>query len=81
MKSRKLLFLLIIAVVVALYFIFDLGRYFSLDVLKEQQAAITAWREANPWLAPAYFFVLYVAVTALSLPGAALMTLAGGAIF
>ncbi|MDP2196523.1 MAG: FAD-dependent oxidoreductase, partial [Rhodocyclaceae bacterium] len=81
MKSRKLLFLLIIAVVVALYFIFDLGRYFSLDVLKEQQAAIAAWREANPWLAPAYFFVLYVAVTALSLPGAALMTLAGGAIF
>ncbi|MDO9600871.1 MAG: FAD-dependent oxidoreductase, partial [Rhodocyclaceae bacterium] len=81
MKSRKLLFLLIIGVVVALYFIFDLGRYFSLDVLKEQQAAIAAWREANPWLAPAYFFVLYVAVTALSLPGAALMTLAGGAIF
>ncbi|MDO9243670.1 MAG: FAD-dependent oxidoreductase, partial [Rhodocyclaceae bacterium] len=81
MKSRKLLFLLIIAVVVALYFIFDLGRYFSLDVLKEQQAAIAAWREANPWLAPAYFFLLYVAVTALSLPGAALMTLAGGAIF
>jgi pyruvate/2-oxoglutarate dehydrogenase complex dihydrolipoamide dehydrogenase (E3) component/uncharacterized membrane protein YdjX (TVP38/TMEM64 family) len=73
--------LLIIGVVVALYFIFDLGRYFSLDVLKEQQAAIAAWREANPWLAPAYFFVLYVAVTALSLPGAALMTLAGGAIF
>ncbi|MDI6746402.1 MAG: FAD-dependent oxidoreductase [Rhodocyclaceae bacterium] len=81
MKSRKLLFLLIIGVVVALYFIFDLGRYFSLDVLKEQQAAIAAWREANPWLAPAYFFLLYVAVTALSLPGAALMTLAGGAIF
>ncbi|MDP2170869.1 MAG: FAD-dependent oxidoreductase [Rhodocyclaceae bacterium] len=81
MKSRKLLFLLIIAAVVALYFIFDLGRFFSLDVLKEQQAAIAAWREANPWLAPACFFVLYVAVTALSLPGAALMTLAGGAIF
>ena len=81
MKSRKLLFLLVIGVLIALYFIFDLGRFFSLAVLKEQQAAIATWHAANPWLAVVSYFAIYVVVTALSLPGAALMTLAGGAIF
>lgn len=81
MKSRKLLFLLVIGVLVTLYFIFDLGRYFSLAEFKEQQAAIAAWHAAHPWLALASYFAIYVVVTALSLPGAVPMTLAGGAIF
>jgi pyruvate/2-oxoglutarate dehydrogenase complex dihydrolipoamide dehydrogenase (E3) component/uncharacterized membrane protein YdjX (TVP38/TMEM64 family) len=81
MSLRKLLVLVALAVAVVLYFALDLGRYFSLDAFKAQQAAIEAYRQANPWLASGIYFVVYVAVTALSLPGAAVMTLAGGAIF
>ncbi len=81
MSLRKLLVLVAVVAAVALYFALDLGRWFSLDALKSQQAAIEAYRQANPWLAAAIFFALYVAVTALSLPGAAIMTLAGGAVF
>jgi pyruvate/2-oxoglutarate dehydrogenase complex dihydrolipoamide dehydrogenase (E3) component/uncharacterized membrane protein YdjX (TVP38/TMEM64 family) len=68
-------------IAVGLFFAFDLGRYLSLDALKSQQVAIESFRADRPWLAAAIYFVLYVTVTALSLPGAALMTLAGGAVF
>ncbi len=81
MSSRKLLFVVAITVVVGAFFAFDLGRWFSLDALKAQQANIEAYRAANPWLAAVVYFAIYVAVTALSLPGAAIMTLAGGAVF
>ena len=81
MSLRKLLVIAVVATVAALYFSLDLGRYFSLDVLKAQQAAIESYRLANPWLAAGLFFAIYVAVAALSLPGAAVMTLAGGAVF
>ncbi|WP_310449242.1 FAD-dependent oxidoreductase [Sulfuritalea sp.] len=81
MSLRKLLALAVVTIVVALYFVLDLGRYFSLDTLKAQQAAIENYRQANPWLAAGIFFAIYVAVTALSLPGATVMTLAGGAVF
>ncbi|MBI3094958.1 MAG: FAD-dependent oxidoreductase [Rhodocyclales bacterium] len=81
MSLRKLLVLVAVAVVVGLYFALDLGRHFSLDALKAQQAAIESYRQADPWLAAGIFFIVYVAVTALSLPGAAAMTLVGGAVF
>ena len=81
MSLRKVLLGLVIAMVVVAYFALDLGRWFSLDAFKAQQAAIEAFRQANPWLTAAIFFLVYVAVTALSLPGAAIMTLAGGAVF
>jgi pyruvate/2-oxoglutarate dehydrogenase complex dihydrolipoamide dehydrogenase (E3) component/uncharacterized membrane protein YdjX (TVP38/TMEM64 family) len=78
---RKLLVVVVVAIVVALYFAFDLGRWFSLDALKAQQAAIESYRQAHPGLTAGIFFAIYVVVTALSLPGATVMTLAGGAIF
>ena len=49
--------------------------------LYEQQSAIETFRAGQPVLAVAVYFLLYVLVTALSLPGAALLTLAGGAVF
>jgi len=81
LSLRKLLVVVAVAVFVALYIGLDLGRYFSLDALKAQQAALDAYRQAHPWLTAGIYFVVYVAVTALSLPGAAIMTLAGGAVF
>ncbi len=79
-KKRFFLIAVLIALIVA-YFAFDLGRFLSLDYFKSQQVAIESWRSANPGLAALGFFVAYVAIAGLSLPGAAAMTLVGGAVF
>jgi pyruvate/2-oxoglutarate dehydrogenase complex dihydrolipoamide dehydrogenase (E3) component/uncharacterized membrane protein YdjX (TVP38/TMEM64 family) len=63
------------------FYAFDLGHYLSLDFFKSQQAAIESWRAAHPMTAALIYFLAYVTVTSLSLPGAAVMTLAGGAVF
>ena len=81
MNPRKLLLLLALGLLVGAFFVFDLGRFFSLDYFKSQQAAIETWRAAHPGLTAGLFFAGYVAVTGLSLPGAAVMTLVAGAIF
>ncbi|NMG75915.1 FAD-dependent oxidoreductase [Aromatoleum diolicum] len=81
MKTSRLILLTTLVLATALFFVFDLDRYFSLDFFKTQQAAIEAWRDARPVAAALGFFAVYVAVTGLSLPGAAVMTLAAGAIF
>lgn len=81
MKYRKLALLLLLALLFGAWFAFDLGQYLSLAALKERQAALAAFRAEQPLAASAGYFGLYVLVTALSVPGAALLTLAGGAIF
>ena len=81
MKYKKLALLAFIGVLIGLYVHYDLGQYLSLQSLKNQQAAIEAFRTSNPLLSIAGYFVVYVIVTALSFPGAALLTLAGGAVF
>jgi pyruvate/2-oxoglutarate dehydrogenase complex dihydrolipoamide dehydrogenase (E3) component/uncharacterized membrane protein YdjX (TVP38/TMEM64 family) len=70
-------------VVLALVAFFAAGgqRYLSFEYVKSQQAAAQAWYQARPLATAAAFFILYVAVTGLSLPGAALLTLAAGALF
>jgi len=80
-SRTRILILLVILLGVAGFFAFDLGRFFDLAFIKAQQSAIEAYRQAHPVLTLGLFFVIYIAVTALSLPGAAIMTLAGGAIF
>ena len=81
MTRNKLALLAALLLAVGLFFALDLGRFLDLGFLKQQQAAIDAYRDAHPTLTAAVFFLIYVAVTGLSLPGAAVMTLAGGAIF
>lgn len=81
MIARKLAIIVIIALALAAFFALDLGQYLSLAALKARQAEFAAFRESNPWLAGGAYFLVYVLVTALSLPGAALLTLAGGAVF
>lgn len=73
--------LVAICALVGAFFAFDLDQFFSLDYFRSQQGAITDYYDANPWRAAFLFFVIYVAVTGLSLPGAAIMTLAVGAVF
>jgi pyruvate/2-oxoglutarate dehydrogenase complex dihydrolipoamide dehydrogenase (E3) component/uncharacterized membrane protein YdjX (TVP38/TMEM64 family) len=79
-RGRILLFAALV-VAVAAFFWLDLQRYFTLEYLRSQQAAIDAYYRAHPLRTAAAYFAVYVAVTGLSLPGAAVMTLAGGAIF
>lgn len=81
MNLRKLLLLVAVLIGIAAFFAFDLGRFFSLDFLKESQARFAELREQQPLALAAGYFLVYVAVTALSLPGATIVTLAGGAIF
>ena len=81
MNVKKLALLIVIAALVASYFVFDLGQFLSLDYLKAQRGAFQSLAAEQPVLVLGGFFVLYVAVTALSLPGAAIMTLAAGALF
>lgn len=81
MQLRKLSLILVLALAVTLYFGLDLGRFLGLDALKAQQLEIEGYRAANPGAAAAIYFALYVLMAMLSLPGAALMTVASGAIF
>ena len=78
---KKPLLLLLVLALVAGFFASGLHRQLDLDTLKAGMAGFAAWREASPVLVAALYFAAYVAVTALSLPGAAVMTLAGGALF
>jgi pyruvate/2-oxoglutarate dehydrogenase complex dihydrolipoamide dehydrogenase (E3) component/uncharacterized membrane protein YdjX (TVP38/TMEM64 family) len=81
LNAKKIALLALLAAGVTAFMVFDLGQYFHLAYIKQSQARFTSLHAEQPVLVTAVYFMLYVAVTALSLPGAAIMTLAGGAIF
>jgi pyruvate/2-oxoglutarate dehydrogenase complex dihydrolipoamide dehydrogenase (E3) component/uncharacterized membrane protein YdjX (TVP38/TMEM64 family) len=70
-----------IIVLISAFFIFDLQSYLTLETLKAQQASIQVYRSNHPVSAMVIYALIYIAVTGLSLPGAAVLTLAGGAVF
>lgn len=78
---KKLAILVILAALVAAYFVFDLGQYLTLEGIKAVAADLTAFQQDNALAVIAGFFLAYVLVTAASIPGAAIMTLAAGALF
>ncbi|MCG6888810.1 MAG: TVP38/TMEM64 family protein, partial [Gammaproteobacteria bacterium] len=78
---KKIIVLLGLLLVVILFFAFDLGQYLTLDYVKSQQQAFDQYYAANRVFTLIGFFVLYVVITGASLPGATVLTLAGGAIF
>jgi len=78
---RKWLILPALVLLVAAFFWLDLDRWLTLDGMKSGFDQISAMRDAAPLLTAAIFLAVYVVVTALSLPGAVVMTLAGGALF
>jgi pyruvate/2-oxoglutarate dehydrogenase complex dihydrolipoamide dehydrogenase (E3) component/uncharacterized membrane protein YdjX (TVP38/TMEM64 family) len=81
LQTRKIAVVTLIAVAIAAWFYFDLGSYLQFESLQLRMGDLHAWYADNPLLAGLIYFVGYVMVTALSLPGAAVMTLAGGALF
>ncbi|MDP3669052.1 MAG: FAD-dependent oxidoreductase [Telluria sp.] len=78
---KKITIVVVAASLVLLFFALDLNRFLTLDGLKASQGQFEVWRAASPMLVGFAFFVFYVAVAALSLPGAAVMTIAAGALF
>lgn len=81
MTKGKILLLAGLVLLVTGYFYFDLGQFLTLEYLKSRQAEIEALIDARPVAVGLAFFAIYVGVTAVSLPGAALLTLAAGALF
>ena len=78
---KKTILFSALLILIASYFIFDLGQYLNLEYIKANQQAFADYYQANPVLTIAIFFAIYVLVTGLSLPGATIMTLVGGALF
>jgi pyruvate/2-oxoglutarate dehydrogenase complex dihydrolipoamide dehydrogenase (E3) component/uncharacterized membrane protein YdjX (TVP38/TMEM64 family) len=78
---KKLAILAALAALIAAYFAFGLGQYLTLEGIKALAADLRAFQAENAIVVIAGFFLAYVAVTAASLPGAAIMTLAAGALF
>ncbi len=79
--TRKIVVIGVIGVIVVLFFALDLQQYMNLAYIKESRENFQALLARYPLLVTGAFFIIYVGVTALSLPGAAVMTLAGGALF
>ncbi|MBL0588456.1 FAD-dependent oxidoreductase [Aeromonas veronii] len=81
MNRTRLLLALVMGSLIGTFFALDLGRYLSLDALQAQQAAVAQWVDSHFVSASLLFVLIYVLSTALSLPGASLLTLGGSAVF
>jgi pyruvate/2-oxoglutarate dehydrogenase complex dihydrolipoamide dehydrogenase (E3) component/uncharacterized membrane protein YdjX (TVP38/TMEM64 family) len=73
--------LAVLGLLVGLFFIFDLDRFFSLDTLKASHEALQQAYQQKPLVIIGFYSLTYIVMAALSLPGATVMTLAGGAMF
>jgi uncharacterized membrane protein YdjX (TVP38/TMEM64 family) len=80
-KVKKIGIVGVIIILIALFQIFDLSQYLSLEYLKSSRESLALLYAENTFAVIAAYFCIYVLVTSLSLPGAAVMTLAGGAVF
>ncbi|MEJ2042708.1 MAG: TVP38/TMEM64 family protein [Reinekea sp.] len=78
---KRLVLLGIILLAIGAFFLFDLNQYLTLEQLKARQEDLGVYRDSHPVLASVIYMLIYIGIAALSLPGATLMTLTGGAIF
>ncbi|MEH8169561.1 FAD-dependent oxidoreductase [Aeromonas veronii] len=81
MNRTRLLLALVMGSLIGTFFALELGRYLTLDALQAQQAAVAQWVDSHFVTASLLFVLIYVLSTALSLPGASLLTLGGSAVF
>lgn len=77
----KLLLAALLVLFLYIFFAWDLNRFFTLDYLKSRQQAFYGYYSDHMFLTLFTYMLIYMAMAALSLPGAAVMTLAGGALF
>ncbi|OQX47197.1 MAG: pyridine nucleotide-disulfide oxidoreductase, partial [Candidatus Sedimenticola endophacoides] len=81
MSRGRVILIIVIAFLVGGFFLFDLSQYLTLEQIKARQAGLQGQLRENPVETVILFFLVYVAVTGLSLPGAAAMSLVIGAVF
>lgn len=81
MNKKKLFLLIVVVALVALFFWFDLDHCFTLAALKANRQQLVAFYGAHRLATVAAFIAIYIVQTALSLPGAAILSLSAGAIF
>ncbi|WP_293747393.1 bifunctional TVP38/TMEM64 family protein/FAD-dependent oxidoreductase [uncultured Paraglaciecola sp.] len=81
MNLKRGILLVTIAMMIAAFFIFDIGQYLTLESLKAHQQDLAEYIQSNWLQAFIIYFVIYVTATALSLPGAIILTLGAGALF
>jgi uncharacterized membrane protein YdjX (TVP38/TMEM64 family) len=81
MSHARIQLLVGMAVVTVSFYYFDLQHLLTLESLKSQQQSISMYRATHPFMASIIYALLYIVITGLSLPGATILTLAGGAIF
>jgi uncharacterized membrane protein YdjX (TVP38/TMEM64 family) len=79
--TGKILVLGLVVLGILAFLYFDLGQYFSLEYIKASQEGFQSLYQSHRFFVIAAYMGLYIAVTALSLPGAAVLTLAGGGLF
>ena len=80
-RGKKIILFLVIAGLAGAFFLFDLNRYFSLVSLKNELDTFRAFYENNKAMTMMLYMLIYIVMAGLSLPGATIMTLAGGAVF
>ena len=80
-KASRLVIIIILLAAIAAFFFFDLGQYLNLGFLKSSQQSFATYYAAHPVATILIYFCIYVLMCALSFPGAAVVTLAGGALF
>lgn len=81
MNKKQLLIAGIVVALIALFFFFDLGRFLTLESLKINRDALLDFYQKNRFVMAAAFIAIYIIQTALSLPGAVILSLAAGAVF
>jgi len=81
MTGKQVLLLIVVGAALAAWFGFDLGAYLELERIRDRLDELREFRDDHALAAGLYYLSVYIAVTGLSLPGAAVLTLAGGALF
>lgn len=81
MNKKKFLIAAVVAALIALFFAFDLRRFLTLESLKTNRDALITVYQKNRFAMAGAFIAIYISQTALSLPGAAILSLAAGAVF
>ncbi len=81
MSAKKILLLVVVLASLIVFFLGGLQDFFNLAYFQGQRDSIMAYKEANFVAASLAYFLLYIVVAALSLPAAAILTIAGGAVF
>ncbi len=81
MQIKKILLATLITIVLILLLFFDVHHYLTLEYLKSSKDKLSVYYQDNPLLVLGTYFVIYLASTAFSLPGAAVLSMAAGALF